>query len=860
MPAPSLLELRAPVNGILVPLEAVPDPVFAGRMTGDGVAIEPLGAEFVAPCDARVMHVHRAGHAITLAAGGVELLLHVGLDTVQLAGEGFTPLVRAGDLVTVGTPLIRIDADTVARRARSLVTPLLVTNMEVVSHLERCTGRVVASHDVVMRISMASVTERDITAGADSSPVISKASSARAAFRIVARSGLHARPAATLAAAAREHTAELRLEKRERVASVRSVVAMLSLEVDYGDVVTLVATGHDARAALHAVTETLLAGLAEEVSEDARTESISVQETLVAPAFGSELRGISAAPGSIAGVVSVHRFHEDVDQSLIAVGSADEERLRLKNAIDRAHHDLDVVRQSVALHDAQHAEIFSAHQVLLADPELRVGADARIANGMTATAAWRDTCADAAQTLEALRNPLLSARATDLRDVCRRVLSVMEVHERTSERWPTGTVLIAEELTPSEIVSLDRERVVGVVMTSGSATSHAAILARGLSLPLIVGAPKNVLAIADRTSVWLDADDGVLYVDPDVGMLERLHQGAERTALRHARELAAAQQPATTRDGHTILVTANIGGVTDAEQCVPSGADGVGLLRSEFAFLHRRTAPDEDTQTLLYKSAAEALATEHTLVIRTLDVGGDKPLPFLPVAPEANPFLGLRGIRLTLEHPELFRTQIRAILRASGSHHIAIMFPMISSLHEWRVAREMVEEERAALQLPPLPIGIMVETAAAALLAETFARDADFFSIGTNDLTQYTLGIDRGHALLARDVDPLHPAVLQLIAHTVRGAGTHHRSVSVCGTLAAHTHAIPVLVGLGVDKLSVDTPLVPAVKWRVRSLDLEECRETAQLALTMGSGDAIRRLVVERHPMNDSAAVVQATI
>jgi phosphoenolpyruvate-protein kinase (PTS system EI component) len=277
------------------------------------------------------------------------------------------------------------------------------------------------------------------------------------------------------------------------------------------------------------------------------------------------------------------------------------------------------------------------------------------------------------------------------------------------------------------------------------------------------------------------------------------------------------------------------------------GGEGVGLLRTEFLFMERRTAPDEDEQARVYEAIARALGPERILVIRTLDVGGDKPLPYLPIGTEANPFLGERGVRLTLNRPDLFRSQIRAILRAAPAGKVAMMFPMISTMAEWRAARALVEEERIALKAPRIDVGIMVETSSAALLADTFAKEADFFSIGTNDLTQYTLAMDRTNPRLASQVDALHPAVLRLIERTVAGAHQYKRWVGVCGALAGDPAAVPVLVGLGVDELSVDVPIIPAVKARIRTLSLKECRATAQKALDAGDAAEVRAIVSERH-------------
>jgi multiphosphoryl transfer protein len=296
-----------------------------------------------------------------------------------------------------------------------------------------------------------------------------------------------------------------------------------------------------------------------------------------------------------------------------------------------------------------------------------------------------------------------------------------------------------------------------------------------------------------------------------------------------------------------VEIAANVGGVEEARRVPRVGAESVGLLRSEFLFLDRRTAPTEDEQTAAYEAVLREVGPERLVVIRALDVGGDKPLSYLPVAPEANPFLGERGIRLLLNRPDIFATQVRAILRASRAGRVALMFPMISTAGEWHAAREVVELQRLALGVPAVPVGIMVETASAALLADRLAQEAEFFSIGTNDLTQYTLAMDRTNPRLAPQVDALHPAVLRLIERTVAGAHAHGRWVGVCGAAAGDPRAVPVLIGLGVDELSASVPLVPSVKAQVRALSIEECRATARLALEAADGAEVRALVARRH-------------
>lgn len=829
----------APLSGVIVPLERVPDPAFAQRMAGDGVAIDPLSDRVVAPCDARVVQVHRARHAVTLLAKGVEIIVHVGLDTIGLGGEGFTPHVKAGDEVRAGEMLLSFDADLVARRTRSLLTPVLIANMERVVSIEPGAGLVVAGRDVLMRVAIGAAAADGVTQppgeAVRSDPIV-----------ITAPTGLHARPAAAIAAAARKFAADVRIVKGTHEANARSVVSIMTLEVGAGDTVVVVARGGDAAAAVSAVSALLATDMGE--AQEAHGAGTAVPADVARPTERADgvLVGVPASPGVAVGTVFQLR-HDDMVQEERGADPNHERRV-LDAAIAAAHLQLESLRARLADEaDADKAMIFAAHQELLEDPELLDRAEAGIRAGATAAYAWREAYMTQAERLLALKSPLLAGRAADLRDVGRRVLHLLVGRGDELHDVPAGSIVVAEDLAPSDTASLDRTRVRGFCTTSGSATSHVAILARGLGIPAVAGIDPRVLDIPQGTRVVLDGDAGTLRVAPSAAEEAAIIERQASDERRRESDLAAAMEPAVTRDGHRVEVVANIGSLEEAERVPRVGGEGVGLLRSEFLFMNRDTAPDEDEQARAYEGIARTLGRDRILVVRTLDVGGDKPLAYLPVGTEANPFLGERGIRLTLARPELFRAQVRAILRASTSGKVAMMFPMIATLAEWRAAREIVERERVALGVAAIPVGIMVETAAAALLAERFAREADFLSIGTNDLTQYTLAMDRTNPRLAPQVDALHPAVLRLIERTVVGAHAHGRWVGVCGALAGDAEAVPVLVGLGVDELSADVPIVPAVKARVRALSLEECRATAREALDAGDGAEVRAIVARRH-------------
>ena len=833
----------APFSGILVPLDDVPDPAFAQRLAGDGIAIDPLDQRVVAPCDGRVLQVHRAGHALTLSAYGLEILIHVGLDTVKLKGKGFKQRVKAGDDVRKGDELLTFDADYIATNAVSLISPVLVTNMDRVTSLRPRAGKVRAG-DLLLEIGTGGVAAPQggelLRDAVRSAPVV-----------ISHEAGLHARPAAVVAAAARQFTSDVRLVKGDREANARSLVSIMALEVGRGDSVTVVARGEDAQEAIAAITRTLTTDLAPShgaAPAAKRPERVAAAPRAMAPPSRDEgvMRGVPASPGIAVGQVFQLRHDDAVLEERAA--DANHERRELDAAIASAHLQLEAMRTRMATEaDADRAAIFAAHQELLEDPEVLDAAAEHIRHGASAAFAWREAYTAQSDRLAALENPLLAGRAADLRDVGRRVLHLLVGRDDTPHDVPSDSIIVAEDLAPSDAATLDRTRVRGFCTTMGSATSHVAILARGLGIPAVAGIDPRVLDIPNGTRVVLDGDAGTLQMGPTAVEEGEIAKRQAVAAQQRSAELAVATEAAITRDGHRVEVVANIGDEKEARQVSAVGGEGVGLLRTEFLFMERRTAPDEQEQTRVYEAIARALGPDRILVIRTLDVGGDKPLPYMPMGAEANPFLGERGVRLSLNRPEAFRAQIRAILRASKIGKVAMMFPMISTLAEWRAARQLVEEERSALGVPRIQVGIMVETSSAALMADRFAEDADFFSIGTNDLTQYTLAMDRTNPRLAAQVDALHPAVLRLIEHTVAGARKHKRWVGVCGALAGDLQAVPVLVGLGIDELSVSVPIVPAVKARVRSLKLSECTETARQALDAADGSEVRALVARRH-------------
>jgi phosphocarrier protein FPr len=830
------IQLVAPLSGRLLPIEAVPDPVFAEKMVGDGVSLDPLSQSLLSPCDGTVTQLHSAGHAVTITtAEGVEVLMHIGLDTVMLKGKGFTPRVKTGDTVARGDALIDFDADYVATHAKSLLTQIVVTNMSSVRDLRTRSGNVVAGQDAILDVSFecAPVARDDAGELMASSPVI----------LIPNPAGLHARPAALLANAAKKFSADIRLQRGEQRANAKSVVAILGMEVAHGDRVVVVAQGSDAQDAIQVLAPMIESGLNEGVSAPAPVHVAA--QTPVKRTDSDDpnlLHGVAASSGLAVGKVFQLRRQEIV---VVEIGSDPrEEQRQLEGAIATAKNQLEALRTKLQEQsDADKAAIFEAHEELLDDPDLHSIANSLISKGKSAAFGWREAVETHARVLESLNNELFVARAGDLRDVGKRVIEALGGGERGAlPEIPPETILIAEDLSPTDTASLDRTRVRGFCTTLGGATSHVAILARSLDIPAVAGIDPRALDLPNGTPVILDGAKGTVIVAPDQDEVKRIIERQQRHAARRAAALDTAHGPATTTDGQRIEVVANIAGPADAEQVVQLGGEGVGLLRSEFLFMGRTQAPTEDEQFAAYSTVARTLGPTRPLIIRTLDVGGDKPLAYLPIPPEENPFLGERGIRVSLNHPEMLRTQLRAILRTSQHGSVRVMFPMIATLAELREARKLLDEERERLGVSPVEVGIMIEIPAAALMARQFAREVDFFSVGSNDLTQYALAMDRGHPKLAPKIDGLSPSVLQLIAMTTRAAKAEGKWVGVCGGIASDPQAAPLLIGLGVAELSVSVPTIPAIKAQIRTLDMTACKQLAQQALELESAAEVRAL------------------
>jgi phosphocarrier protein FPr len=851
------MRVVAPVSGIVFSLDQVPDEVFSKKMVGDGLAIDPIEGVLYSPIDGKIEFIHPSRHALSVkSSDGVEVLMHIGLETVQLRGEGFQLKCKAGDQVTAGQPLIEFDTDYIATQAKSCLTMVLISNAADFPISKWNNERVVsAGQDEIF--SVAAATRSVQSSSPESSETVRGQEVA-----CVNATGVHARPAAVLVSAAKKFSSEIWLNKGSSSANAKSVVSILSLQVGNGESIFISARGGDAQMAVQQLSELISSGLGETHGE-APKEAVSGRSSKVhhlvrRPTSGApkssnekEIFGVTAAPGLVLGEIVVRE-----DEDLLVKDSnqpiqIDAEKTKLTKAMTEAREDLRSLLTHLAETEGpEKASIFEAHLELLDDPELLSATIQNIEKKKSAAWAWQAAYLGISEQLSQLKNDMLAARAADVQDVGKRVLRILlgkkakEQKVASDSAWPI--ILVAKHLTPSDMVAINPKQVRAICTVEGGATSHVAILARAMNMAALTALPESILKLKSGEMAVVDTKKSMLLRQPTPEQIKKIQ---EKSILRKAqaeKDLAESQSMALTEDGKRIEIFANLGNIEEAEEAVRFGAEGVGLLRSEFLFLHRASEPDEAEQFRCYQQIVSALQTknaERPVIIRTLDVGGDKPLPYIALDKEENPFLGIRGLRLSLLTEDMFRTQIRALLAVKPYSQLRIMLPMVTSLHELLEAKRIVQEEERQLGVSPVSLGIMIEVPSAAIMAEVFAPHVDFFSIGSNDLTQYTMAIDRGHRDLAAMADGLHPSVLRLIQITVQAAHKFGKYVGVCGGIAGDAEAVPLLIGLGVDELSVSVPSIPSIKAQVRKLRKSACEELANQSLLLSEASEVRQLV-----------------
>jgi phosphoenolpyruvate-protein phosphotransferase (PTS system enzyme I) len=568
-----------------------------------------------------------------------------------------------------------------------------------------------------------------------------------------------------------------------------------------------------------------------------------------------KLVGVPASPGIAVGTVHLLRWEiPEVRHRIIPDEAIPAEIARLHEALAHAKDRLSQIRDRVERTTGpQEAAIFDVQRSILEDQELIRGVEELIRQNLGAEKAFEIVMIEWGQRFARAAHPMLRERVGDLKDVEIRVLLLLlDLPDHDPVDLPKGAnaILVTHDLTPSLTVQLDREAIAGIATDAGTRTSHVAILARSLGLPAIVGLRIATQELTGRETAILDGSTGLLAINPSHQDIESYRERARQEALAEEELRHLAKLEAVTSDGVRITLRANVDLPEEAELAATSGAEGVGLMRTEFLVVGRASMPDEEEQYKAYTRVVKAFGSM-PVVIRTFDVGGDK-LPVGGFPSEPNPFLGWRAIRMCLDQPELFGVQLRALLRAAVHGDVHIMLPLVVTVDEVRAARALLDQAAADLEargVPfrrDVPLGVMIETPAAAVAADTFVNDVSFFSIGTNDLVQYTLAVDRGNANLATRFTPLHPAVLKLIRRTVYTAHKHSLDVAVCGEMASQPLMAFALIGLGVRQLSVAPRSVPLMKRIVRSISAKAAEEAANAAVAAATAAESRNVLRER--------------
>jgi phosphocarrier protein FPr len=660
------------------------------------------------------------------------------------------------------------------------------------------------------------------------------------------RLGLHARPAAKLIELVSRFAAQTTITHQSKTVNANSMNQVVTLGARHGEELLFHASGQDAQAVLAAIADFAAVNFGDgeeglsRAPENAQMDEAQDAKVVVGiPVSAGVAMGPVYLYTPIAPSVQAHQV-EDIQA----------EWLRLQAVVQATLVELQQFQTFTAERTSQsEAAIFAAHMQLLQDPQLLQVAQQSIGQQrLNAEAAWQQATEQLAELFRQLPDAILQQRVVDVLDVSQRVLKKLTATEPTPLIADAPAILVAHELTPSETANLKPELVLAMVTEQGGAHSHSAILARALGIPAVAGVSSLMAQVTPGQVIAVDGSTGRVWLRPDAQMTSDLQQSYAHSLTQHSTTDITAHLPAILHDGKRIAVTANIGNPGEAAVALAAGAEGVGLFRTEYLLLARNEAPGEQEHFEAYVAAAQALA-QRPLTIRALDLGGDKVIPYLPRETESNPFLGYRGIRYLLDQPDLFKAQLRAVLRVSAHHPVKFMLPMISTLEEIQWAKALLREAQTELQRQhllfdkQLAFGVMIETPAAVLLAPQFARQVDFFSIGTNDLTQYLMAAERNNARVATLADPLQPAVLQAIQQVVQAAHVANLPVSVCGELASDVRATALLVGLGVDELSMRAANIGTIKARIRQLNLQKARRIASEALACPTASEVQALL-----------------
>ncbi|MEV3627960.1 phosphoenolpyruvate--protein phosphotransferase [Paenibacillus larvae] len=571
-----------------------------------------------------------------------------------------------------------------------------------------------------------------------------------------------------------------------------------------------------------------------------------------------ELRGIAAASGYAMGPAFLLQETEaEIVRRELSPEEAEMEVKRFEAEVNQSIAELEELKvQTEEKMGEEHANIFGTHILVLQDEEYIGRVKEMIqSKRINAEAALEDATQEIVTLFESMDNEYLRERAADIRDVSKRIMNhLLGLEAGGLSQVKDSVVLLAHDLTPSDTAQLDRDKIAGFATNIGGRTSHSAIMARSMEIPAVVGLNDVTAKVKSGDYVILDGAKGILLINPEESVIASYKELQQKYEARLQELKKFHDKPSVTADGHLLEIVSNIGNPQDAHAAERSGAEGIGLYRSEFLYMGRQSLPSEEEQFDAYKVVAEIFGSKAPVVIRTLDIGGDKELPYMDLPKEANPFLGYRAIRLCLDRKDIFKTQLRAILRASSFGNIKLMYPMIATMQELREANAILAEVKQELDKENIPynremeVGMMIEVPAAALVADQLAREVDFFSIGTNDLVQYTMAADRMNERVSYLTEPFNPAVLRLIRNVINAAHQQGKWAGMCGEMAGNLTAIPLLVGLGLDEFSMSAGSILSARALMSRLNRPEMQKLAEEALNMTSAEEIKQYVESKVP------------
>lgn len=663
------------------------------------------------------------------------------------------------------------------------------------------------------------------------------------------RLGLHARPAAKFVSTANKFSSEIfvkNLSKNTDFVNAKSINQIITLGIRHGNKIMIASSGTDAGDSILALKKLIESNFNEEEPEFISFPLKEEEERMSPERRADTLSGIPVSPGIAIGPVYIYRpLVPDIPEYVVP--SPDTEITRFLHAIDEVKNDIERLRQkSSTSMDRYDASIFEAHLLYLNDPALiERTRDIIFKEAINAEAAWQTAIQEMIISYKSLGDQLVRDREVDLLDISSQVISKLTGIRRRHPEPENAAILVVGELNPSEAAQLKKDKILALCSEKGNKTSHSAIMARSIGLPAVFGIGEDIDKIDENSTLIVDGNQGIIIMDPDTKTLERYRELHNKKIQEKREAISRTFQKTSTIDGATVSVVANVANITDIKSALENGANGVGLFRTEYLYMNRLSLPSEEEQYKIYKEAADLLGNR-PLTLRTLDIGGDKPIPYLNIKKEPNPFLGWRGLRYCLDEVGIFKTQLRAMLRASYERNVQIMFPMVATVPEIRAAKAILAEVMIELSQTGLPfnqdikIGAMIEIPSAVVMGPHLIKEVDFFSLGTNDLTQYVLAADRSNSNVVVLCDPFDPAVLMMIRDTIAAAHAAGKMAGMCGEMAGDLRALPILLGLGLDEFSMIPTVISEWKEKLRQTVLRKAKELAEQVLQCRSVEEVK--------------------